>query len=134
MNLEEFLETIYVGDRFIKSIIIDSQQKEVKIQFNLISRIRSSSGAWDFYNNENIENGLIVFTDIETFSFDPPEIIPNDELYDWRITKMDESGYEIDLYMGSYNNYGDHQEVKLKLKTKGIYLEDPLNQGTKIYN
>ncbi|WP_291581518.1 DUF6258 family protein [Clostridium sp. UBA6640] len=136
MNLEKFLETIYVGDRFVKSIIIDSQRKEIKIQINLISRIRSDDGMWNFYNDENIKDGLIVFTDVETFSFNPQGIIPNDELYDWKIRKMfeDESQYEIELYMGSYNKYGECQEVKLKLKAKGVYLEDPLNPEIKICN
>lgn len=136
MNLEKFLETIYVGDRFVKSIIIDSQRKEIKIQINLISRIRSDDGMWNFYNDENIKDGLIVFTDVETFSFNPQGIIPNDELYDWKIRKMleDESQYEIELYMGSYNKYGECKEVKLKLKAKGVYLEDPLNPEIKICN
>lgn len=136
MNLEKFLETIYVGDRFVKSIIIDSQQKEIKIQINLISRIRSDDGMWNFYNDENIKDGLIVFTDVETFSFNPQGIIPNDELYEWKIRKMleDESQYEIELYMGSYNKYGECKEVKLKLKAKVVYLEDPLNPEIKICN
>ncbi|MBK1812653.1 hypothetical protein JHL18_18700 [Clostridium sp. YIM B02505] len=136
MNLEEFLKTIYVGDRFIKSIVIDSQKSELKIQINLISRIRSDDGLWNFYNDENIEDGLIVFTDVETFSFNPPGIIPNDELYDWEITKLtdDESEYEIVLHMGSYNRCGECREVTLTLNTKGVYLEDPLNPEVKICN
>lgn len=136
MNLEEFLKTIYVGDRFVKSIVIDSQQREMKVQINLISRIRSNDGMWNFYNDENIKDGLIVFTDLESFSFNPPGIIPNDELYDCKVTRMieNESEYEIELYMGSYNKCGEYIEVTLKLKAKGVYLQDPLNPKAKICN
>ena len=50
MNIEQFMKTVYLGDRFLKEIVIDSYNKEIKLKINLISRIRNSDGIWNNYN------------------------------------------------------------------------------------
>jgi hypothetical protein len=44
MNPAEFLVTIYLGDRGCKGISIDGWNRQVSIQIDEISRIRSKTG------------------------------------------------------------------------------------------
>src|SRR5260370_11417121 len=76
----DFLNTIYLGDRGCKSVLIDGWQDRVLIQVTSISRIRSASGQWEFYTDEDIENGLLVFKGVHSIEFQPPGLVPNDSI------------------------------------------------------
>ena len=135
MYIKEFMSTIYVGDRYVKGIVIDSIEKEVKIKISEISRKRSEDGKWNYYNDENIENGYLVFTEVSYFSMQPPGLIPDDELYHWEIKELQNGIIEIDLYMGSYegNEMGE-REVIAKIRAKGACLEDPQDPSNRSYD
>lgn len=125
MNVEQFMKTIYLGDRFLKEIVIDSYNKEIKLKINVISRIRNSEGVWNYYNNENIQDGYIIFSDAQKFSLEPGGVIPNDEINDWECRELEKGVFEILFYIGSYNFENEYKEVKVSLHTKQVCLEDP---------
>jgi len=52
MHATEFLKAIYLGDRTCRSITLDGWKKRVLTEADEISRVRSESGNWDFYNIE----------------------------------------------------------------------------------
>lgn len=130
--MESFMKTIYLGDRWLNGIIIDSASSKLKLQVNLISRIRNENGKWNYYNDENIENGLIVFTDVESFEMSPPGIIPNDEICDYEVKEIRGNLSEVLFYIGSYDKIGNYTEVRLRLTAGGVYLEDPKQPDKKI--
>lgn len=134
MNPKEFVNTIYLGDRFCKSILIDGYSEIVKIQVDMISRIRSSSGEWQYYNDENIENGFIVFTEVESITFEPKGIIPNDEIEFIDVKNVDgeDNKFIFKLVCASYNKKGMYDNGSITIVAEGIYLEDPTNLETKI--
>jgi hypothetical protein len=76
MNPQPFLNTIYLGDRACKAIYIDAWNKVAKIQIDSISRVRGET--WDYYTNEDIVDGWLVFLGVESFTMSPPGKIPND--------------------------------------------------------
>ena len=134
MKIKEFFNTIYLGDRWLNGIIIDSASSKLKLQVNLISRIRSESGNWNYYNDENIENGLIVFTDVEGFEMSPQGIIPNDEICNYEVKEIRDNISEVVFYISSYDKSNNYQEVKLKVVAGGIHLEDPSQPNKEIKN
>src|SRR5579864_1807779 len=103
MNLEEtmlpdaLLKTIYLGDRACKAIHIEGFAQRVSIQVDEISRIRSSSGLWEYYNEENIVNCFLVFTEVKDISFLPSGPVPNDYISGFKIENVDESYYRFEL-------------------------------------
>jgi len=133
MSIEDFMKTVYLGDRFIKEIVLDSYKREMKIKINEISRIRSQSGLWDYYNDENIEDGYLVFTEVDNFSMEPLGSIPNGELHDWKFENLKENTYKVTLFMGAHRQNGEYNEVIINLTSDGLCLEDPQKPSERIY-
>lgn len=131
MNIKEFVETIYLGDRFCKSILIDGYSQIVKIQINVISRIRNVSGQWDYNNNENIHDGFIVFTGVSSIKLDPVGIIPNDLIEFVSVKQSDDvdDSFIFELEADSCDEEGKYTHGTITITSKGIYLEDPCKTG-----
>lgn len=132
MKPGQFIETIYLGDRACKKIEIDGWNNIVRIQVNEISRIRDPSGRWNYYNDENIVDGYIVFTDVKSFVFDPPGFIPNDELELYSVESIDGGNYRFVVIITSVNQMSEGTNVTITIEAKGIHLEDPQKPGVKI--
>lgn len=100
----------------------------MKFQIDFISRVRSQDGKWNFYIEEDIENGYIVFIGVDFFSMEPKGVIPNSEMHDWEVKEIEDQMFEINLFMGAYKEDGDYEEVKAILICRDICLEDTLNK------
>jgi hypothetical protein len=138
MEPEKFLDTIYLGDRWCKSILLDGQNNRVAVQVNLISRVRDASGNWDFYDKEDIEDGLIVFEDVVSIFFDPPGLIPSDTIgFSNKAVEIVEGNngsicYRFSLGIGAYDTEGNFAIMAVKVTARSIHLEDPKKPGIKI--
>lgn len=137
MNITEFIKTIYLGDRTCKAVIINSQENVVKIQVDVISRIRDTLYNWNFYNDENIEDGFIVFSDVEHICFEPKGLIPNGYINMFQLEKyLDDEEingrFKFEIHIGSYSKKGEYDEVVITVIAKGLYLEDPLKPDVAI--
>jgi len=71
-------DRIYLGDRAIKKIEFYLWTKQIRIQVNLISRIAYGTTEWNFYDNEDLEDGYLVFSDVSFFNITPNGSIPDD--------------------------------------------------------
>ena len=140
MNIKDFLRTIYLGDRACKAILIDSWNGTIKIQVDCISRIRSET--WNYYNDENIEDGWIVFNGVQSCSFDPSGPIPND-----LIDGLEFEGYadhrstaKVLIKIAAVHANADEAGfisqpgcyVNVRITAQSIHLEDPKRPGIQI--
>jgi len=137
MSPADFLNTICLGDRACKAVLIDSWERRVEVVVTTISRIRSEDGGWHFYNDENITDGRIVLTEAESCSIVPP-LLPND-LINW-VTVSPVPGtsdrWEFVFSMTSTPEAtragNDGAEVVLRVIAADIHLEDPSRPGVEI--
>ncbi len=136
MNPKDFLRTLYLGDRACKSILLDIWNHRIAIQVDRISRIRSESGNWEFYEDEDIDNGNIVFYNVLSFRFDPPGLIPNDLINSLAVSEVFGDSqinqplyYRFHFSIDSVDEIGNHSEVIVEIIAAHIYLEDPKHPG-----
>ncbi len=129
MDAVKFINTIYLGDRCITGINIDSEHMSVKIQVDVISRIRSADGNWNFYTDEDIPNGKIVFNGCKRFILDSQGIIPNDFIDISEISKVGDEEYKIIFDASQYDFYQKRNiPITIQIVFSEVYIED--NTGT----
>jgi hypothetical protein len=128
----EFLKTIYLGDRVCKSITVDGWNKCVVIKVDEISRVRSESGNWEFYNEENIIDGLLVFSDVRSVFFSPGGPIPNDYISELRAEVQSDGHYRFRFSAASVDQSARSTEVLVIIEAKHLHLEDPSVPGAVI--
>ncbi|AKT38868.1 DUF6258 family protein [Chondromyces crocatus] len=137
MGPRDFLKTVYLGDRGCKGVFIDSWRERVTIHVNVISRVRGTSGAWDYYTDEDITDGHLVFTGVKSICFEPSGPLPNDFIYEVLIEEelVSTPGSEMfnaSISVGSVGEEEAPTEVVIKIQAKGLHLEDPARPGQEI--
>lgn len=128
MKLKEFMQTIYLGDRGCKSILIDGWNSEVKIQITCISRVRSDT--WDFYTDEDLDDGKLVFTGVKSVVLNPPGCIPNSYVEIISIEELADSLSEVVFAIGADDGTGGTVLANLSIRASQLHLED--SDGRKI--
>jgi hypothetical protein len=97
-----------------------------------ISRIRSKSGTWDFYTDEDIRDGFLVFTDVLTLELNGENGIPNDAINSVDVVNVDGDTTTVEMSVDSVDAGAVHHEATLRLRCKGLHLEDPARPGVRI--
>ena len=135
-NPNEFLESIYLGDRACKALLIDSWNQRVAIQVTVISRVRPGTKTWNFYTDADIKDGWIVFSDVRSLRFEPAGPLPNDHIEIVSVQLIDvvrEKGWWLfELSTGSVDETGHSTEVLVRIEASRVHLEDPQKPGVEI--
>lgn len=127
-------DRIYLGDRVIKKIEFDLWEKEIRIQINLISRLAHDTTEWNFYNNEDLENGYFVFSDIDYFNITPGGSIPDDYIISMITNKINREYFESTIavigqipntHNGNIDNVG---ECQIFIRYKNGWIENEFKE------
>lgn len=120
------IERIYLGDRAVKGIEIDSLDLIVRIKVDFISRLKAGAQDWGFYTDEDIEDGYMVFSGVTHFQITPPGAIPDDYIVDYSMEKIEDNEFLFKMYSGAMtpdmpdNRGGCHTLIRYK----DCWLED----------
>ena len=121
MTPQQFVETIYLGDRSITSITLDVRTNEVKIQIDCISRVRGES--WNFYSAEDLERGSIVLEGIQSFEITPRGALPNDYITNFQAVALNSGMQEFRLDASSTDESGKYFPVSIVVRARSVALE-----------
>jgi hypothetical protein len=136
MDPEDFIKTIYLGDRACKALLIESWNKRVAVQIDVISRLKANTDSWDFYTDEDIKDGWLVFSGVRAIQFVPSGPLPNDYVNDFSVTRLERSQgqtlYAFELSIGSVGEEGIGTEVLVTIEADDVHLEDPTRPGETI--
>lgn len=122
MNPEKFLSTVYLGDRACKKILIDGWKHRFCLQIDLISRLKKNTDTWDYYNDEDIKDGWLIFTELSSVKFTPTGAVPNDLINEIKVRKTPDA-YIFDISISSVSETGDSTEVLIQIKAQEIQIE-----------
>ncbi|MGE6786307.1 DUF6258 family protein [Ensifer adhaerens] len=128
MKPDEFLNSLYLGDRACKAIVLDGWREEVKIQIDSISRLRS--GTWNV--DENVRDGFLVFEGVDHVSFDPPGRIPNDEIGSIEFVGYDGERFTVVIELGAADEISDYGFIKTTIRAKAVAIEKPGEESARI--
>lgn len=132
MKPRDFIRTLYLGDRACKAIIINGWKSNVRVQVNCISRVRSASGTWDYYVDEDIAEGFLVFSEVQACELNNGGHLPNDSINSLEVVEEVDDASTIEMSIDAVDKDGYHHETYLRVTCKTVYLEDPARQGVKI--
>lgn len=137
MHPTELLKTIYLGDRACKALSLEGWAKRVVLHVDVISRIRSDTGSWDFYTAEDTPDGRLVFADVLGVRLDPSGPVPNDLINEVVVLEVVKSTaakpvYVFSLSIGSIDEAGRSTEVIVEIRARDLYLQDPRTPAMEI--
>jgi hypothetical protein len=132
MEAHDFIKTIYLGDRALKGLTIDSWECVVKLSIDEISRIRSDDGLWNFYNEENIVDGQLVVAGVRDFRIEPAGAIPNDLIRDVTFESLGSGDFRLTISVCSVNKQAEVTVCLVGVTGNDLYLVDPLHPDQKI--
>ncbi|RJT20238.1 DUF6258 family protein [Buttiauxella izardii] len=124
------IDRIYLGDRAVKGIEIDSWELIVRIRINSISRLPEGGAEWNFYNEEDLENGYMVFSNVSDFQINPPGSIPDDYVVDYSFTKISDREFLFKMYSGGQVPSSPQQmgECEILITHEDSWLENSLKE------
>jgi hypothetical protein len=122
MPIEDFIESIYLGDRACRAICIDGWNKRVVIQVDSISVIRDLKKGWDPTSDRNVENACLVFSGVTSVVLTPPGYPPNDYIHGLKVTPTAGGCYEFALDVASVDAAGRTTEVTVRVVGTGAHL------------
>lgn len=135
-NPADFLGTIYLGDRACKGLTIDSWGMRFVLHVDCISRIRSQSGEWEFYTDEDVPDGLLIFTGLDSIELAPPGHVPNEAVNSIEVRSLSANPrtplFLFEISVGSCNEKGEVTEVTIKVVAKDVHLESLSRPGVVI--
>jgi len=78
MRVSDFVRTLNLGDRGCRSITSDGYNATVSWHVDCVSRVRGDSGSWEYYTNEDIDDGVLVFGSVTYIELRNAGFVPND--------------------------------------------------------
>jgi len=132
MDAIGFLKTLYFGDRYCTKIVLDGLENNFELHVDCISRIRDISGKWNFYTDEDIENGIVVISGIKKIIFDKSGLIPDAYIYDIYANKIDDELYEFTIETSHVDENAVTHDLTIKVIGEFVYLVDPKDPDKKI--
>lgn len=119
------IDRLYLDERTLKALEIDSRNLIVRIKIDTISRISKARSQWGFCEEENIKKGALVFSDVCYLEVSPAGIIPGDYIIDYDLVQ-NQNGVEFSITtIGQPNSvYKGDQESRVTIKCGDCWLED----------
>lgn len=124
-QMKDFLHSLYLGDRWCESMKIE--ENRVMIQVNCISRLKKGTKEWNYYSDEDIEHGCLVFDEVTEFKANS-DLEFNDEISEIKVLQKEDEIYTFVVY-GCHVPLDSLKEpcvnLDYQIKAKSFYILNP---------
>jgi len=121
-RIKAFLESIYLGDRYCEKIEI--KDDKISVQINCISRVKKGTKEWNYYSDEDIEHGCLVFDEVVEF-ISNSELVINGDIEIDVVEKKDDI-YSFIVYGCNISDEAISTDIELQIKAKKFYIFNPV--------
>lgn len=118
-SVRKFLDSIYLGDRFCENVEV--KDHTILFQINRISRVKEGTKEWNYYTEEDIEHGYLVFDNVVDFSVSS-ELPFNDEIYEIEVVKKKNEVYLFIVHGCNVSNDAISTDIEWRIWAKEIYI------------
>lgn len=130
MTPDQFIKTIYLGDRLCLSISIEGTKKRVLLKVDCISRVRGDS--WSYHSAEDVHDGFLVFENVSSCNLELKGPLPNDWVEPVSVTQLaeKENAWEFVFSLGVVDSQGMSSEKLLTVIAESLAIET--KDGTRV--
>ncbi len=123
MTPDQFIKTIYLGDRSCLSINLEGTDKKVLLKVDCISRVRGET--WNYDDSEDVHQGFLVFEKVTSCNLDLTGQLPNDWIEPISVKKIADNatGWEFIFSLGVVDSKGMSSEKLLTVVAENISIE-----------
>jgi hypothetical protein len=123
MTPDQFIKTIYLGDRLCLSINLEGSKKRMLLKVDRISRVRGES--WNYSDSEDVHEGFLVFENVVNCKFYWTGQLPNDWIEPVSVTQLTDnaSEWEFVFSLGVVDSQGRSSEKLLTVVAEDIAIE-----------
>ena len=121
-RIKEFLKSIYLGDRFCEKLEI--KDDKISFQINCISRVKKGTREWNYYSDEDIEHGCLVFDEVIEFISNSELVISED--IEIEVVEKKDDIYSFIVYGCNVSDEAISTDIELQIKAKKFYIFNPV--------
>lgn len=123
-KINRFLGSLYFGDRYCENVEISNDR--IVFQINCISRLKSGTKNWNYYNDENIEHGCLVFDAVEEYQTSS-ELPFNEDIYEIKVKSKENDVYTFVVEGSNMSIDSVSTDIQMIIKAKKVYIYNPTN-------
>ncbi|GAA6121154.1 DUF6258 family protein [Acidovorax sp. FG27] len=123
MTPDQFIKTIYLGDRLCLSIAMEGTKKRLLLKVDCISRVRGNS--WNYYAAEDVQEGFLVFEGVSSCRLEVNGQLPNDWIEPVSVTQLNDKAdaWEFVFGLGVVDSQGRSSENLLTVIAERLVIE-----------
>lgn len=125
-QISKLLNSLYLGDRYCEKVEISD--KKIIFQINCISRLKPGTNTWNYYTDEDIEHGCLVFDEVKEYRL-TSDLPFNEDIYE--ITVLDKED-DIYTFLVQGSNLSDDlisTDIEMTIHAKKFYIYNPNNNS-----
>ena len=122
-SIIKLIESIYLGDRYCERV--EFKDNKIMFQINRISRIKEGTKEWNYYSDEDIEHGYLVFDEVIDYSLSS-ELSFNDEIYQIIVEAKEDEVYSFIVYGCNVSDEAISTDIEMYIRAKKFYIFNPM--------
>ncbi|MBR4082848.1 MAG: hypothetical protein IKK33_01035 [Lachnospiraceae bacterium] len=123
-QMNQFLRSLYLGDRWCECMEVGEDR--IVFQVNLISRVQKGIMEWNYYSDEDILHGCLVFEEVSEFKRSS-DLEFNDEIYEVKVLEKKDEIYTFVVYGCNVSDNVVSTGLEYQIKAKRFYILNPQN-------